>query len=340
MTGLPGGTNLATTFPLKPDYSRNGRKADLKNDGRFRTPGWDTHRLPWSAAPFVALSGRGDLICVSANDGKLIWSADLKSIGGKIPNWGYSESPLIDQERVLVTPGGDDGAMAAYDLESGKLVWQSWEVTQPAHYSSIIVADHNDQQQYIQLGSRSLYGINAEDGEMLWEVKWPGKVAVVPTPIFHNGAVYVASGYGVGSMLVNLGSDNEVTQVYHNKVMKNQHGGVIRIEDHVYGYSDGRGWICQDLRSGEMVWSEKRSLGKGAISCADGMLYCLDKDSGTCALIKATTEGWEEHGRFTIDPQTEQRSPSGRIWTHPVIANGRLYLRDQKIICCCDISDK
>ena len=139
-------------------------------------------------------------------------------------------------------------------------------------------------------------------------------------------------------MRIQLGPDNEVTKVYHNKIMKNQHGGVIRLGDYVYGYSDGPGWVCQDLKTGDMVWNEKRALDKGAISCADGLFYCLEEKSGVCLLVKATPEGWEERGRLTIDPQTEQRSPRGRIWSHPVIANGRLYLRDQEIICCYDIS--
>ena len=139
-------------------------------------------------------------------------------------------------------------------------------------------------------------------------------------------------------MLVDIRPGNEVEVRYQNKVMKNHHGGVIRVGNHVYGYSDGPGWACQDLETGKMVWNEKRALGKGAIACADGMFYCLDENTGTCVLIRATPDGWEEHGRVTIDPQTQQRRPQGRIWTHPVIANGRLYLRDQEIVCCYDVS--
>ena len=119
--------------------------------------------------------------------------------------------------------------------------------------------------------------------------------------------------------------------------MKNHHGGVIRVGDHVYGYSDGVGWACQEMMTGKLAWNDKKSLGKGAVALADGMLYCLDERSGTCVLIKASPQGREEFGRFTIDPQTEQRADKGKIWTHPVISNGRLYLRDQEIICCYDV---
>lgn len=341
-----------TLFTLGADEENDQLVAvDVSNGSRrWSTPIGPRWTNKWGDGPrgtpsvfedrVVALGARGHLICVSAATGDVLWKQDLKEFGGRVPNWGYSESPLIDEGRVIVTPGNDDGTMAAFDLQSGELLWQSSEIDQPAHYSSIIVARHNNQRQYIQLGPQALFAVDATDGSLLWQTEWPGKVAVIPTPIFHNGSVYVSAGYGVGSMLVDVAADNTVTVRYHNKIMKNQHGGVIRIGDHVYGYSDGPGWVCQELATGDMVWNEKRRLGKGAISCADGMLYCLEEKSGTCALIRATPDGWEEHGRLTIEPQTEQRSPSGRIWSHPVIANGRLYLRDQEIICCYDISSQ
>ncbi|MGY8687409.1 MAG: PQQ-binding-like beta-propeller repeat protein, partial [Verrucomicrobiales bacterium] len=122
-----------------------------------------------------------------------------------------------------------------------------------------------------------------------------------------------------------------------NKIMKNHHGGVILVEDHLYGYSDARGWLCQNLKTGEEVWSNEKDLGKGAIGCADGMLYCVDENDGTVVLIEASPKEWKESGRFKLDPQTKFRSPSGKIWTHPVIANGKLYLRDQDLFFCFDV---
>jgi outer membrane protein assembly factor BamB len=138
-------------------------------------------------------------------------------------------------------------------------------------------------------------------------------------------------------MLVKLGPDGSADEVYANKVMKNHHGGVILIGDHLYGHSDGTGWICQDFLTGEMVWNERQALGKGCLTCADGRLYCLDERDGTVKLVEPSPKGWKEHGQFTLSPQTEQRSPSGRIWTHPVVANGRLYLRDQELLLCYDV---
>jgi hypothetical protein len=135
-------------------------------------------------------------------------------------------------------------------------------------------------------------------------------------------------------MLLKIEPGNMVTVVYQNKVMINHHGGVVLVGDHLYGHSDRAGWVCQEFKSGQQIWLEKDKLGKGAIAYADGMLYCIAEDGGDVALIEASPKGWNEKGRFKLDPQTTIRSPQGKIWTHPVIANGRLYLRDQDLIHC------
>ncbi|MAR12532.1 MAG: polyvinylalcohol dehydrogenase [Blastopirellula sp.] len=284
-----------------------------------------------------ALGGRGDLICAKTSDGSVVWKKSMSDFGGKTPNWGYCESVLIDGNKVVCTPGGDQGTMLALNKETGETLWQSKEITDGAQYASIITADLNGQHQLIQLTQQHVFAVNAENGDLLWQADWDGRVAVIPTPIYHDRKVYVSSGYGVGCMLVEIGPDNVVEQKYKNKVMKNHHGGVVLLDGKLYGYSDGPGWTCQDFGAGEEVWSDKRKLGKGSLAYADGMFYCLAKDSGEVALIDASPEGWNEHGRFTLEPQTEIRSDRGRIWTHPVVVNGKLYLRDQDMIYCYDI---
>ena len=284
----------------------------------------------------TCLGGKGRLVCATT-DGELKWSAEMIQLGGKVPVWGYSESPLVDANLVLCTPGGSKGTVAAFDLKSGEQKWQSTDMTVGAHYSSILAVDHFGQRQYIQLTEKKVFGLDA-DGKKLWEAEWPlGRTAVIQTPIYHDGYVYITSGYGAGCMCLKIDASNNVEKLYDNKVMKNHHGGVIRVGEFVYGHSDGPGWTCQDMVTGEMVWNEKSKLGKGALAIADGMMYCLDEQSGACVLAEVSAEGWKEHGRFTLDPQTQQRSPQGKVWTHPVIANGRLYLRDQEIIICYDI---
>jgi outer membrane protein assembly factor BamB len=285
------------------------------------------------------LGGQGKLICASVADGKVIWNASLVDLGGKTPHWGYSESVLVDGDKVICTPGGSKGAIAALDKATGKVIWQSKEFTDSAHYSSAIIGEHSGTRQYIQLTEQHVAGIKADDGKLLWKSPFPGQVAVVPTPILHGGCVYVTAGYGVGCKLVKLGSGNQVSEVYFNKAMKNHHGGVVLVGDHLYGFSDGSGWLCQEFKTGKEVWSERKALGKGALGCADGMLYCLDENSGTVALAEASPTGWKEHGRFKLDPQSKIRDSQGRFWTHPVISNGKLYLRDQDLIYCFDVKN-
>ncbi len=301
-----------------------------RGGGPRGTPTVDGERI-------YGLGGQGSLVCASAADGKVIWRVAMADLGGKTPGWGYSESVLVDGDKVVCTPGGSKGAIAALDKATGKLIWQSKELTDPAHYASIIIAEHNGTRQYVQLTEQHVVGVSANDGKLLWKSPFPGRVAVVPTPIFHDDCVYVTAGYNAGCKLVQLGANDQVSDVYENKEMVNHHGGVVRVGDYLYGYSERGGWLCQEFKTGKQIWSEKNALGKGAVSCADGMLYCLDESSGTVALVEASPSGWKERGRFKLDPQTTIRDSQGRIWTHPVISNGRLFLRDQDLISCYDL---
>lgn len=285
-----------------------------------------------------ALAADGALICVKATDGQEVWTVALTDFGGKVPGWGYCESVLVDGNQVVCTPGGSQGTILALNRTNGEKIWQTDAFTQEAHYSSIVPATINGKKQYVQLTMGAVVGVDPENGSVIWQADWPGKVAVIPTPIVHNDHVYVSSGYAVGSGLFQIDGSN-AKSVWFNKVMKNHHGGVIRIGEHLYGFSDDAGWVCQDWNSGERVWADESKLGKGAIAFAGDRLYCVGEADGQVVLIEASPEGWKEHGRFTLSPQTERRSARGAIWVHPVIANGRLYLRDQEIVYCYDVSE-
>ena len=298
-------------------------------DGPRSTPTVDGDHVYFMAA-------NGNLACLHRQTGQVKWTVSMVQLGGAVPQWGYAESPLIDQDQVICTPGGSQGAIAALDKATGKLIWQCAELTSPAHYSSVIVANWNNRRQYIQLLVDAVVGVDADSGKLLWSSPWRGRIAVIPTPIFWEGKVYVTSGYDIGSKMVEL-TDDGAEELWANKVMKNHHGGVIQIGDHVYGFSDGNGFLCQSLETGEMVWTARRAISKGAVSYADGRFYFIQEEDGLVLLIEADESGWQERGRFTLEPQTERRKPQGRIWVHPVIANGKLYLRDQEIICCYDI---
>jgi outer membrane protein assembly factor BamB len=307
-------------------------------DGPRSTPTVDGDLL-------VALGAGGELVCVETAAGKIRWQVNLqKDLGGHMmTSWGYTESPLVDGDQVVCTPGGGQGTFAALDKKTGRLLWRSKELTDPAAYSSMIVAEVGGVRQYINMTGRGVAGVAADDGRLLWHSPLGANgTAIVPTPIFYADHVYVTSGYGAGCGLLKLGPDGKSTtaeEIYANKTLKNHHGGVVQLGDYVYGYSDGEGWVCQDMRTGKNVWEEKNKLEKGSLTCADGRLYCYGENNGTVVLIEATPEGWKECGRFQIPRQTDKPRKLGHIWTHPVVAGGRLYLRDQDLIFCYDVRE-
>jgi len=279
----------------------------------------------------------GELACYEANTGKPRWQKNLvEDFGGKRPEWGFAESPLVDGDRVIFTPGGKDGAVVALDKRTGAVVWRSTEFTDDAHYASLVLAEIGGVRQYVQLTSESVAGIAAADGKLLWRAPRKGATAVIPTPIVHENFVYVTSGYGAGCNLFEITATSgkfTAKQVYANKVMVNHHGGVLRWKDHVYGYSESKGWTCQEFATGKEVWQVKDKLGKGSLIYADDRLYLRQEDGkGTVALIEASPAGYQERGRFDPPARSDKNS-----WSHPVIANGKLYLRDQDALLCYEL---
>jgi outer membrane protein assembly factor BamB len=283
-----------------------------------------------------AMNAWGDLICVNSADGKEQWRKNLKTdFGGAVPTWGYAESPLVDGDQVVVTPGGAKCALVALNKKTGEVIWQSKDFTDPAHYSSIVPTDIDGTRQYIQLTAANVVGISAKDGSVLWKAPRQGNVAVVPTPVVSGNEVYVTSGYGAGcNMFKVTGADGKfsVNQVYANHVMVNHHGGVVRVGDYIFGYSDDKGLTCQNAQTGASLWAEKSAIKKGSISYADGKLYLREEDSGAVVLVNAASNGYEEKGRI----KQPNRAPE-KAWSHPVIANGKLYIRDQDLALCYDI---
>lgn len=308
-----------------------GRLKNGWGDGPRSTPTVDGNDV-------FAMGGLGSLVCVDRNSGKMKWRVKMTDFGGKKPGWGYCESVLVDGNAVICTPGGKLGTMLALNRATGRKLWQSAAWKDGAQYASVVPARIQGALQYVQLTQKSLAGINPKNGSVIWKSEWPGRTAVIPTPIIVNNEVYIASGYGVGSKKVAVGTGGKVSDVWVNKVMKNHHGGVIRVGDYLYGYSDGRGWICQSWADGEEVWSERKAVGKGAIAYADGKFILQDERKGDIVLIEASPKGWKELGRFQLSPQTTQRNPKGKIWTHIVVSGGKMFVRDQELLFCFDIA--
>ena len=191
--------------------------------------------------------------------------------------------------------------------------------------------------QIISGNRERMAGLAAEDGRLLWQEKFRSGVVVSQSPIVSGDQIYMVAGGGTGCKAVKLTAPDAAEVVYANKVMKNLPGGVVLFDGHVYGYSGSIGWVCQNWETGDEVWSSK-ALDKGTLTIADGLMYCLTEDKGIVALAEASPKGWKEISRFTLAPQSERRALKAKVWTPPVIAHGRLYLRDQENLWCFDLS--
>ena len=280
------------------------------------------------------LNQHADLVCLDAESGDTKWSVNLvDQYGGKMMSgWKYSESLLVDGDRVICTPGGTDGTLLALNRKTGEKLWQTKSWTDPAGYSSVIIATIDGTRQYVQLTGKSVAGIEPDSGTVLWRADREGKTAVISTPIVQKNTVFVTSGYGIGCnafRVTNDGTNWQTEQLYANKEIMNHHGGVVFLDGHIYGSSGGT-FRCLSLDSGELAYAG-RSAGKGATVYADGHLY-LRSEAGPVALIKATPTDLVETGRFDQPDRSEEKA-----WPHPVIANGKLYLRDQNILLCYDV---
>src|SRR5688572_23163991 len=178
-----------------------------------------------------AMGGQGALIAADLKTGKVLWNTTMKSLGGKTPGWGYTESMLVENGVVYCTPGGSQGAIVALDAATGKVKWQSKDFTEEAQYASIVPHDLNGARQLIQITMKKVVGIDSKEGKLLWQADFPGQTAVIPTPVVKGNHVYVTSGYNVGCKLLRIESGNKVEEIYKNNVMVNHHGGVVLVGD-------------------------------------------------------------------------------------------------------------
>lgn len=283
-----------------------------------------------------ALGANGELLCTEAATGKERWRTNLTNLGGTVPGWGYSESPLVDGSRVMVTPGGEKGAVVAIDIKTGQPVWQSKAFIDEAQYTSLMLLEKSGVRQYISGNRERVAGLAADDGRLLWQQKFRSGVVVSQSPVVSGDQIYMVAAGGTGCKAVKLTAPDTAEVVYANKVMKNLPGGVVLFDGHLYGYSDSIGWVCQDWLNGDEVWSSK-ALEKGCITIAGDQMICLTEDKGVVALAEASPKGWKEISRFVLAPQSERRALKAQVWTPPVIAHGRLYLRDQENLWCFEI---
>jgi outer membrane protein assembly factor BamB len=312
--------------------------SSANGDGPRCTPTVDGDQI-------YGLGRSGDLACIDSVKGEVVWQANLQNdFGGKMMSgWRYSESPLVDGEKLICTPGGQQATLIALNKRTGKTIWKSRVPGgDGAAYSSAIPAQVDGQKEYIQFLGRGVVGVAAEDGKFLWRYDKPANgVANCSTPIFHDHYVLASSAYRTGSGLVEIhhqGSKMKTTEVFFNKQVKNHHGGLVLVDGYVYGAHGGNedrdpALVCLEFQTGKVMWQSTKA-GKGSIAYADGRLYYRN-ENGPMLLVEANPNKYVERSRF------DQPNRSGsRAWAHPVIANGKLYLRDQDVLLCYDVKQK
>ena len=287
-----------------------------------------------------AIGQFGDLVCLQTSDGKLVWRKSFKSdFGGQSGGWNFTESPLIDGDRLLCTPGGANATMVALNKKTGQEIWRC-PAKMRAGYASIVISNAAGVKQYVTLTAQGTIGVRAVDGKLLWHhKKFAGNTANIPTPIPLGNQVFTCAGYGgQGGALLTIGGKGErldVKEEYFNGDLKNKHGGTTIVGDLVFADTDDSGRpYCADWHTGEVKWTKPgRGERSASITYADGHLY-IRYANGRVALVPATADGYSEKGSFKI-PNYDRDS-----WPHPVVIGGRLYLREQDVVWCYDVKGK
>lgn len=287
-----------------------------------------------------ALSSDGDLACLDTASGKIQWQKSLRSdFGGKPGIWAYSESPLVDGNTLVCTPGGADATMIALDKRTGDVLWKmAVPGGEDAAYSSAVVAEVDGVRQYVQMLHKGLVGVDARSGRLLWRHdKTTSRFnANIPTPLVRGAEIYSA-GAGTGGGLVRVKSTSGTVAaepVYFSPKLPAAIGGSVRVGEFFYG-TTGQGMLCAEFATGTVKW-EERALGTASMCFADNRLY-LNAENGEVGLIEPSPEGYREKGRFTPPGRPSRSQPMEKGWAYPVVAGGRLYLRDHGQLWCYDV---
>ena len=289
-----------------------------------------------------ALSFDGVLVCCQVKTGGIVWQKNFTSdFGGKMESgWGYSESPLVDGERLLCTPGAPNAMVVALDKKTGTTEWSGKAPSgklrgnDGAGYSSVVISNAAGRKQYVQLIGHGIVSYDAATGELLWNYdRVANTTANIPTPLIQGDYVFCSTGYGDGgTALLKITADSNkklaVSEVYYkdSKQLQNHHGGMIMIGDHVFmGHGHNNGFpACVEWKTGTDLWEKGRGAGSGsaAIVCADKKLYFRYQD-GVMAMIDTDTKQYKLLGKFKL------ATHNGESWPHPVIVDGQMYIRDQ-----------
>ncbi|HUS91717.1 MAG TPA: PQQ-binding-like beta-propeller repeat protein [Phycisphaerae bacterium] len=268
-------------------------------------------------------SGQGWAACFDAASGEKLWALDtLKEFRGQNIRWGIAENPLIVDELFICHPGGSDAAVVALDKATGKAVWTTKGFGEKSAYCSPIRVTIGATDQIVTQTEENVVGVASKTGEVLWKVPQKNRYSVhANTPLVFDSMVYVSCGYGWGSQLIKVSADGRsAAQIWRERKLDNHHEGVLRIDGRIYGSSSRGKFCCLDPKDGRIVY-EVPEVNKASIVYADGRIYAYDEKGGVVSLVEVSPTAGKVHGQFKV------AKGSGPHWTHPVVANGVLYLR-------------
>jgi len=337
-------TGIMDTMDVLIALDKNGKEL-------WRTPyglAWDASYQNSRATPTVEKnriylsSGKGDVACIDAKNGKLVWKYEASKIHkGAFGRFGLSESVLIDEKNVFFTPGGNQTTMIALNKKTGKLSWKSESLKDNPSYCSPLMIEKGGKKLIVNVIENYVFGIQPKDGKILWKFDFgqykKQRNNNTNTPVYHQGELFVTSGYNHSSVKLKLADDlNKISLLWVDTILDIHHGGVVKVGDYLYGANwehnrMGR-WVCLDWKTSKMQY-ETEWRNKGSIIAADGMLYCFEEKTGYMALVKADPKEFKIISSFKIPKGT------GPYWAHPVINNGVLYIRHGKAVMAFDIKE-
>ena len=295
-------------------------------------PDWGFGRSTpsYSDGLLFVLNPLGVLTCIDAEKGSKVWERDIKKdFGGKKrkEDWNYAESPAIDGDKVIVCPGGPGAAMVALDKKTGKDIWKGGGDDQ-AGYGSIVIANIEGKKQYVVMTGFAAIGVDAEKGALLWSYPWPTDFDVnAATPVISGNNVFISSGYNHGCALLEI-AGGKATKVWENKEIKAHFNAPVLVNGYLYGVGDPGTLVCVEFKTGKLAW-KKAGFEKGGVLEVDGMIVAVDGRDGNIALVAADPAEYKELGR--IHPLT------GRHWPPPVVADGKLIVRNRPNMVCLDL---